>query len=254
MRGMGRRRNLSSMKDRSRFDDVLTAVRSASGLVPGVGLCALTIAATLPVSAQAQDQVWSAVTVSGPVAKDSRWLVWFDGHARFREGGDTLDTIILRPGVGYRVNDRMDVWVGYAHVTNRRPGVDTEEHRLWQQATYTIAQIAGGNLTGRTRFEQRFRDGGDDTGLRLRQFVRWSRPLGDTPLSAVVSNEIFIALNDTDWGQRGGYDQNRAFVGLAYAVTPKFRVEAGYLNQQIDGGSAPDTRNDNLSLAAFASF
>lgn len=223
------------------------------GLAAG-GLAVMALAVSPPAPVSAQDQVWSSVTASGPVSPDSRWLVWFDGHARFRESGETLDTAILRPGVGYRVNSRLDVWVGYANITSRRPGPDTEEQRLWQQATYPIARIAGGALTGRTRLEQRFREGGDDTGFRLRQFVRWSRPLGDSPFSAVVSNEAFVALNDTDWGQRGGFDQNRAFVGVAWAATPKFRVEAGYLNQHIDGGPAPDTGNDNVSLAAFASF
>ncbi|WP_428153426.1 DUF2490 domain-containing protein [Brevundimonas sp.] len=242
------------MKDQFHFDGSPTAVVQKPLALLGVGLCATTLAVMSPRTAAAQDQVWSSVTANGPVATDSRWLVWFDGHARFREGGETLDTTILRPGVGYRVNNRLDVWVGYANVTNRRPGLDVEEHRLWQQATYPIAQVAGGSLTGRTRLEQRFRDGDDDTGLRLRQFVRWSRPLGGVPLSAVVSNETFFALNDTDWGQRGGFDQNRAFVGLAWAVSPKVRIEGGYLNQQIDGGPAPDTSNDNLSLAAFASF
>lgn len=223
-----------------------------AGLPPAV--CAAAVLAWLPGVSAAQDQVWSSVNTSGPVSTGSRWLVWFDGHARFREGGDTLDTTILRPGVGYRVNPRLDLWVGYAQVTNRRPGADVQEHRVWQQASYPIVRIAGGALTGRTRLEQRFREGGDGTGLRLRQFVRWSRPLGDGPVSAVVANETFIALNDADWGQRGGFDQNRAFLGLAWQATPKARLEAGYLNHRINGGPVSDTVNDTLSLAVFATF
>lgn len=210
--------------------------------------------ACLSAPVAAQDQVWSSVNASGRTSPDSRWLVWFDGHARFREGGETLDTTILRPGVGYRLSPRLDLWLGYAHVTNRRPGPDVEEHRVWQQATYPIARIAGGALTGRTRLEQRFRDGADDTGWRLRQFVRWSRPLGGSSVSAVLANETFVAVNDTDWGQRDGFDQNRAFVGLAWQATPEARLEAGYLNQRIDGGARLDAVNDTLSLAVFANF
>jgi hypothetical protein len=34
----------------------------------------------------------------------------------------------------------------------------------------------------------------------LRQFLRWSRPLNETPWSYVIGNEIFVNLNDADWG------------------------------------------------------
>jgi hypothetical protein len=209
-----------------------------------------------PASAAAHDdrQVWTAAFASGPVQEGSRVLAWFDGHARFREEGERLDVTIVRPGIGWRVSPRLDLWAGYAHVTLRRPGPDGEEHRAWQQATYPIADIAGGRLTGRTRLEQRFREGGDDTGLRLRQFVRWSRPIAASDVSVVVSNETFIGINDTDWGQADGYDQNRAFVGLGWQVAPKLRLEAGYMNQHIDVSSGPDRRNDNLLVSAFATF
>jgi hypothetical protein len=214
------------------------------------------LASLTSVHAAAQDdrQVWSAVFASGPVAQDSRLLVWFDGHARFRDEGDQLDTTIIRPGVGWRVSPRLDLWAGYAHVTLRRPGPDGEEHRAWQQATYPIAEIGGGRLTGRTRLEQRFREGGDDTGWRLRQFVRWSRPVAGPDVSVVASNETFLAFNDTDWGQRDGFDQNRAFVGLAWQARSRVRLEAGYMLQHIDGGPAGNRQNDNLLLSAFTAF
>lgn len=160
----------------------------------------------------------------------------------------------MRPGVGWRASPRLDLWAGYAHVTLRRPGPDGVEHRAWQQATYPIAEIAGGRLTGRTRLEQRFREGGDDTGWRLRQFVRWSRPVAGPDISLVLSNETFIALNETDWGQGDGFDQNRAFVGLGWQVTRKVRLEGGYMSQRIEGASGPDRRNDNLVLSGFTTF
>ncbi|NBB52825.1 DUF2490 domain-containing protein [Rhizobium sp. CRIBSB] len=207
-----------------------------------------------PAFGQNANQVWTGAFASGPVKENSRMLVWIDAHARFNGEGDQLNTTILRPGIGWRVSPRLDVWAGYAHITLHRPGPDGQEHRAWQQATYPVAEIAGGRLTGRTRLEQRFREGGDETGWRLRQFMRWSRPIAGPELTLVASNETFIAFNDTDWGQNSGYDQNRAFVGVGWQVTPKFRLEGGYMNQQIDGGSGPDRRNDNFVLNGFATF
>lgn len=188
------------------------------------------------------DQTWTALNVSGPVARDSRWLVWFDGHARLTEG-DGADISILRPGVGYRMNPKLDVWVGYARVTRHEAASDIVEHRLWQQATYPIGEAAGGRITARTRLEQRFRDQGD-TGWRLRQQVRYARPIA-TSVSAIAWNETFVGLNETDWGQGKGLNLSRTFLGLGWSPTPRYRVEAGYLNQhtlnrRVGGRDASD--------------
>jgi hypothetical protein len=70
----------------------------------------LAVASVAPERAVADDQqFWSALFVNGPVAPGSRLLGWFDGHARFREDGDTLDVSLLRPGVGWRVGPKLDV-------------------------------------------------------------------------------------------------------------------------------------------------
>lgn len=203
-----------------------------------------------PGTAAADDtQLWSAVVVNGPLKKDGRLLLWFDGHARFRDGGE-LDVSILRPGLGWRVSPKVDVWVGYARVTTHWNGPDLQEDRLWQQATYLVTELAGGRLTGRTRLEQRFRETGDDTGWRLRQTLRYAQPIKNTPLSLIFNNETFVGLNDADWGQRSGFDQNRAFVGGAWQATKQLRIEAGYLHHHINGHSfAPDRTNHNASLS-----
>lgn len=198
------------------------------------------------------NQLWSSVNVSGPATQGSRVLLWFDGHARFREDGQELDVTLFRPGVGYRINPKLDVWAGYVRVAARRDGPDLIEDRAWQQATYQLAEAAGSRLSGRTRLEQRFRDTGDDTGWRVRQQLRFVRPVAGTPLSLVAHDEIFFSLNDADWGQRSGFDQNRAFLGGAWQATKPVRLEAGYLNQHIKGaGPAPDRTNHILSVGVF---
>jgi hypothetical protein len=204
-----------------------------------------------PASA-ADDHVWTAAFVNGPAAKDSRVLLWFDAHARFSEFPDDLSVTILRPGIGWRTSHAVDLWAGYARVVTRRAGSDLEEDRLWQQSTYGIAKPLGGTLTGRTRLEQRFRGGG--TGWRLRQWLRFGRPIEGTPFALVASNELFYGLNSTRWGQRDGFDQNRAFVGGAWQAAPRLRAEAGYLNHHVNGGPAPDRTMHNLSISAYVAL
>lgn len=187
--------------------------------------------------------------MTGKTSHD-RLLLWFDGHARFSDDAGRLGTSIIRPALGWRVSDRLKVWGGYARVTSH-PGENIDEDRIWQQATYPIATLFGGQLSGRTRLEQRFRDS-DNTGHRVRQFFRWARKLKDSDFSVVLWNETFVSINNTDTFQRKGFDQNRAFAGLAWHINPLLRAEAGYLNNVIDTpGSNP--ANNNFSITLFVS-
>lgn len=208
------------------------------------------VGAALP--ARASDtEYWNALAISGPARENSRLLLWFDGHARIADGADELSTGIVRPGLGYKANDDLSLWAGYAFVTSRNAAGDlVDEHRTWQQATYPIASAFGGALSGRTRLEQRFRENADETGHRIRQFIRWSAPI-DGPLSLVFWNETFIGFNRTNGGNASGYQQNRGFAGLGYAPASRLRVEAGYLNNHLKVDNAPDRMNHNFSLTMF---
>ena len=217
--------------------------------VPVIRVIALFIALHTA-SAHADDfQQWNAIAMTAEASADSDWLLWFDGHARFTDDASELGVTILRPGIGYRVADTLSLWLGYARVT-LHPGENIDEDRIWQQATYPLGSLLGGGLSGRSRLEQRFRDGGSDTGHRFRQFLRWSRPLGDSNFSVVLWDELFVGLNDTEFGQPSGFDQNRAFVGLAMKPSPRLRAEFGYLNNRIRR-SGPDQTNHILSLTLF---
>lgn len=85
----------------------------------------------------------------------------------------------------------------------------------------------------------------------MRQFFRYARPFAnDSRFGLLLWNETFLTFNDTDWGQRSGFDQNRALVGGYFQPHARLRLEAGYMNQYIRGsGAAPDRTNDVLSLA-----
>ena len=142
-----------------------------------LGAAALAIAlAESPASAENDAQLWTAMLANGPVSDNGRFLLWFDGHARFRDDAGDLGVTILRPGVGWKVADDLSLWAGYARVVARRENApDLEENRFWQQATYPVAELFGGRITGRTRREQRNVNLGDDTGHRVRQFLRYDR-------------------------------------------------------------------------------
>ena len=93
-------------------------------------------------------------------------------------------------------------------------------------------------------------------GLRFRQFMRAQRSLGPcSPLIAVAWNEIFFHLNDTDWGARAGFDQNRVFFGLGVKKFPhsRWRTEIGYLNVALNRRGQSDLIAHILALNFFRS-
>ena len=160
---------------------------------------------------------------------------WFDAHGRF---GQDRTVAIVRPGLGYRFSALVSGWLGYAWIPTWVEGGPTlHEHRVWEQA---LLQGMEGILRYqiRPRLEQRFREGHDEVGHRVRLFARSNLRLSEQiPLDVALWDEIFVGLNETGWGQIGGFDQNRFFAGLAYTFGPA-RVEAGYLNvalHRVDG-------------------
>ncbi len=210
-----------------------------------IAACAVALSAASSVFAQ-DTQFWTALISNGPIEEDSRVQYWFDGHARYSDDVSRLGVSIIRPGIGYKVNDRLTLWAGYAWVVSRSDNrTNITDNRLWQQATLKIADGPLGSLSSRTRLEQRFLNTGDETGWRLRQFFRWAKPLNER-WNATVWNETFIALNDTDFGARAGYDQNRTFAGLRWKATKRVSIEGGYLFNDIRAGSQ---ENHNLSLS-----
>lgn len=214
-----------------------------------IGLSAIFAAALSAPGALAGDtQAWTALFANGPVdSGEGRFLLWFDAHARYSEDVSRLGVSIIRPGVGYRLNDNVSAWAGYAWVVSRADGRESiTEHRIWQQATYGVASGPWGSLSGRSRLEQRFVETGADTGHRFRQFLRWSKPVAPR-WTAVAWNEAFFAFNDTDWGAASGYDQNRTFIGMGWKPNDAVAIEGGYLLNHLN--RAVDQTNHNLSLS-----
>ena len=83
------------------------------------------------------------------------------------------------------------------------------------------------------------------------------RPLyEESPVSFVAWDEIFIDLNETDFGQQGSFAQNRLFLGIGrkFSGPNSPKLEIGYLNQFLRRRSAGDRFNHILSVNWFLSF
>jgi hypothetical protein len=211
-----------------------------------------------PPAARADDSdhsAWFNITANGPLRDGGRLLGWAEVQGRFGEDVSRLSQSIIRPGLGWQATQTLQLYGGYARVTNHNEGPDVGEDRVWQQLSWSGAQFAGGVISTRTRLEQRWVETGDDTGWRLRQFLKFNRPFrkgGDASL--VLSSETFLAFNDTDWGARAGFDQMRNFAGVGFSVAPKARFEVGYMNQYLNRPGPNDRMNHIASTNLFVRF
>lgn len=198
------------------------------------------------------EQVWVNVTVMGPVSGD---LVYFaELQPRAGDNASRLDQLLLRGAAGWKLSPQLTVYQGYARViTPVDGGRDVREHRSFQQANWLIGKPFGGELSSRTRLEQRWRNDGSDTGWRLREMLRYEKPLkpGSQAVNALVYAEGFAALNDTDWGARGGFDQLRTFLGVELGITGATAAEIGYLNQVINQTGGRTRVNHVASISLF---
>jgi hypothetical protein len=218
--------------------------------------------AAAPLPAQTRDDggIWLMWLGQGRLAaRDSRFadLRWsLDVHARWRDEGAALDTTFVRPALGYALGDGTSAWLGYA-AFDIDPGGRSSflEQRVWQQLVWN-AQAEDFTLMSRSRLEQRFFEGRGETGWRLRQLVKSTIPLtDDRRVFLSIYDEGFVDLADTDWGQRAGFRQNRAFAGVGWFLDAgrTTSVEVGYLNQWIDR-PGEDGMNHVLSINMFVNF
>ncbi|WP_340264039.1 DUF2490 domain-containing protein [Sphingobium mellinum] len=218
--------------------------------LPGLLIpCACLLAPALPARAGTtqDEQLWLNLTAMGRMSGD---LIYFaEIQPRLGNGISQVDQTILRGAIGWKLSPKVSVYQGYAHITVG----DADEERGFQQISWTIGNPWGGELSSRTRLEQRWRSNGGDLGWRLREMLRYERPLkaDSQAINALVSLEGFAALNSTNWGARAGFDQLRSFVGAEIALMGKSTMEIGYLNQLADQRGGNSRVNHVASLSLF---
>lgn len=198
------------------------------------------------------EQVWLNGTVMGTL-QNSNVAYFVEVQPRFTDGASRLGQLLLRPAIGWKVSDAVTAYGGYAHVVNKvEGGRDRNEERLFAQLSWTLPKMGGGTLSSRTRLEHRSQSNGNDVGWRLREMIRYVHPLGKAnAIRALVSTEAFVALNDTDWAVRGGFDQLRTFIGLEVPLPGRSTIEAGYLNQTVNAVGGVTRVNHVASLSLF---
>ena len=199
--------------------------------------------------ASSDSQVWA--TASATVKVADKWRLSEELTSRFSDSRNGLYEIESNTLVGYRLSKVTTLWAGYTHDPQYSGGHFTVmEHRAREQATFdNILQLRGAKLSARMRLEQRWREGVDGTGWRLRPHIKFSLPIhGKTALN--LSSEPFFNLNITSFQRSSGLDRVRNLISISTPLTKQLTGEAGYMNQHgfVRGG---EDSSDNIAYFAL---
>lgn len=225
----------------------------------------LVIAPFIPVLAQTTTEQTGWLAWFNSYKLSPRWGVHLDVQARSADDWRYVRNLLIRPGLTYHFNARHNVTAGYALIQTYADDAvagskDLTEHRIWQQYIFAH-KIKSLPLTHRFRLEQRFIERASDDlfSQRIRYFARLIVPLAKSgdgfskgPFAA-LQNEIFLNLQNKSKLNNSVFDQNRGYGALGYRLSSKFDIEAGYLNQYVNGATQ-NTSNNVVQLALYTRF
>ncbi len=173
-------------------------------------------------------------------------------YRNYNFGGD-LEQLMLRTGLGYTFNSKINFLLGYGFIRSENYILGEEdkaiinEHRIFQQFI-TKQRLGRLNLQHRYRFEQRFIGNDNTYRSRLRYFLGVTIPLNNKEM---IDKTVYLSgYNEIFVGNKGNFfDRNRIYGGVGYKLNASLRFELAYMNQLTTSFS-----RDQLNVVCFFKF
>ena len=158
---------------------------------------------------------------------DETWAVSMQVENRLREDATEVDKQIFKPGGYYAFTDTLKLGIGYKYVKKKG---SKDEQDPWEELFWNPAPIGKFDWTHQFRWEQRTGGGVDGVVHRLRYLLHVTHPLGDSGRYYLAAQEaVRFNAPSKDWGPVNGFEQSRAYLGVGRNMTPKLKIEVGYL-------------------------
>lgn len=201
-------------------------------------------------------QIWVPVNINAKLTDQLRGFL--ELQPRIGNDASNLNTAMVRPALGWAINEQTTVWAGYLMEADTiKPDSDTYifENRAWQGFSWKdTANNKQFIWEVRNRLEERFLARNADPSIRWRTRVRVEQLIsGWTPLSIIASEELFVNLNDNSNNPQlqTGVQQNRAYLGVGYRFAPEVQVETGYLYQHVWKNPPSEDLNNNVWMTSI---
>lgn len=195
----------------------------------------------------------------------------FDFSLRSADQWQNVQTIIVRPGISYRLNKAITASIGYSNNRNQI-NIDEvngyiSEHQVWQQLF--IRHLLFNKLTTlhRPLLEERFisntvvennsiKTSGRSFALRFRYSFRNVLPFKNQetfsrgPYAYAQQEILLIIANNTAINGKT-YDQFRAVTGLGFRFSPKWDLESGYLFRDLATKTSAHFHDHIIQVSSF---
>jgi hypothetical protein len=198
--------------------------------------------------AQQENKGWFFLSHTQTLSK--KWAILFDAQVRSTDKFMFVNTLLLRGGLRYSLNDKHSVAFGYVNKDDwehEGKGITFQlEHRIYQQYLFET-NLGKAEFTARGRFEQRFIRPGPDSAFRFSQrarvFAAFQLPVfANRNFSrgwyVAVQNEVFLNVTHRQNVNNSFFDQNRLYGSIGYRWSKKLDTELGYYwwrQSEMDG-------------------
>ncbi len=170
-----------------------------------------------------EPQTWDAIVIEGAIHNNIRG--YLDIQPRI---GTITSEMVVRPALGYQLNDACTIWQGYSWQPRLKPQF-IDENRLYQQVLYR-KNFNKLHLTFRSRTEERFIENLPAPIIRQRELLKLIYPISkDGKWKIFASNEIFINYNSPGKNVIAGVEQARFYYGIMKNINKFVNIEIGYM-------------------------
>lgn len=229
-----------------RWNDIFV-VQTLRHLTKYFSLSMLTLLLVLTACSQ-QQRFTGWWTTNFGVRVHPKWILNFDSQINSTDQFKKIETVLLRPAIMYRLNNKISLGAGYVYFDNRKTtqGISelVLEHRLWQQLQLNSSR-KGINWIHRMRLEQRWvpmytaennhlKKTRSNLNNRFRYFTRFVSPIvGNSKKMEKyfwsMQNEIFMNLTGSKFSNQKVVDQIRPSIGIGTHVNKLLDMELGYM-------------------------
>jgi Protein of unknown function (DUF2490) len=180
---------------------------------------------------------WFGHTLNLNLSKKLDFVI--NNQERRKDFLKTQNLILVRPGLNFRLNDKLSFAAGYSYLRSFQTEEQNRiENRIWEQVSFS-PDIKNIDLTARLRLEQRNSFLKNNEGPienrayenRYRFQLKWNKKLNTRG-----KKDVYLTANDEFMFkspaiiQELTFDQNRIYGGLGCKFNNLVRLELGYMH------------------------
>jgi len=176
--------------------------------------------------------LWLDAAINDRIPTLTKWHYNIEGQLRFKDLANYYELTKVYAGIEYRYKPGLNLSGGYFWSSHNPLSDSVRENGLWEEIVAEVIKKDNFVLRNRTRFEQYSRMHQPQWQSRVREKIALYFPNKITnKFVPLVSNEIFVKLNDPEWSNDKAVQENRLFIGTDFQATSTIFWQIGYLQR-----------------------